>query len=369
MKETFSKEQWLLLASGLAAIAVVTWILWRDTGDLLLLCTNLLFALVFLIAGMARLIALPPAYGQLAMPVLLALNIAAVVLFPYQVTLILSVVLAASLPYHLSPRQSWILIVIANLLFAGFIARRGFGGDDIAGPLTLIALQGFAISSSLARRRDEESRLTLAAQNRELQAARAVLARQSLAEERLRIAGELHDTIGHSLTALQLHLEALTHEAPDHLRKSVLTCKSLAAELLDDVRRIVREMPDTGAIDLVAALRDLEQLTPGVSLDVSPSLPEVGSAQAQQLVYCFREAIHNAVRHGGADRIEVDFGDGCFRVTDNGRGLKSRVPRRGFGLDNMQQRLAPFAGKVELQQAPTGTGCRLLLHAVVGDSA
>ena len=49
------------------------------------------------------------------------------------------------------------------------------------------------------------------------------------------IAGELHDTIGHGLTALQLQLEALSHDAPDSLRRSVLGCKALAADLLEDL--------------------------------------------------------------------------------------------------------------------------------------
>ena len=363
-----SREQWLLVASGLAAIAIVTWILWIGTGSRALLGVNILFALVFLSSSLDEPLGLPAAWGRLAMPLLLALNAAAVALYPYQVTLILAVVLAASAPYHLTARASWLLVIAGNLLFALLISARGLSGGEVAGLLTLLALQGFAISSSVARRRDEQSRQALAQQNRELQAARAVLAQQSQAEERLRIAGALHDTIGHRLTALQLQLEALAHEAPAGLREQVLTCKGVAAELLEDVRAIVRDMPGAAAPDLHTALRELAQALPGISLRVGDGLPAVDGPCAQQLLCCLQEAIHNAVRHGGADEIRIGWADGRFLVEDNGRGLPAHPPQPGFGLRNMNRRLAAFGGAAELQPAPGGRGCRLLL-SLPGDGA
>jgi len=223
------------------------------------------------------------------------------------------------------------------------------------------------VSSSLARHRDEESRLALARQNRELQAARAALALKSQAEERLRIAGALHDGIGHGLTALRLQLEALSHEAPAELRDQVTRCQRVAGELLEGVRTIVRDMPDAGATDFDAALRELAAAMPGLQVTVDPQLPTVDSRLAQQLVYCFQEAIHNAVRHGGADRITIGHRQGSYLIDDNGRGLRGRTPRPGFGLRNIRQRLSAFGGEATLEAAPRGSGCRLRLSLPAGE--
>jgi signal transduction histidine kinase len=362
MKKSLSREQWLLVGSGLAAVGIVTWVIWSSTGQWLLLLANILFSLLFLASALDDMLRLPAEYGRLCMYAMLALILLTLSVFPYQVTLILAVVLAASAPYHLSPRHSWLLIVVGNVLFVAVIASRGLSGGDIAGLLTLVALQGFAISSSLARRRDAESRDALARQNLDLQAARAELARKSQAEERLRIAGALHDTIGHRLTALQLQLEALSHEVPAPMRASVTTCKSVAAELLEDVRSIVRNMPDTRPRDFAVALQQLQAATPGVEVQLPAQLPEIEPALAEQLAYCLREGIHNAVRHGGADRITVELGNDRFRVIDNGQGLASPPAEPGFGLANMQQRLAAFGGSVALENAVGHCGCVLTLR-------
>jgi len=364
-----TREQWLLIGSGALAVAIVTAILWSDTGRWTLLCLGLLFEVVFLASALDEELALPPSAGPAAMPALALLTALMLLLYPYQVTLILAVVLAASAPYHLSARHSWLLVIGSNGLFALIIAARGASGGEIAGLVTLLALQGFAISSSLARRRDEESRRVLAQQNRELQAARAVLARQSQAEERLRIAGALHDSIGHRLTALQLQLEALAHEAPDGLRQQVRTCKEVAQELLEEVRAIVRAMPEDGADeDLDSALRDLAQALPGIRLDVSADLPATDGRRARQLVYCLQEAIHNAVRHGGANEIRISHAHGSFLVDDNGTGLREGAPTPGFGLDNMQRRLRAFGGAAALETGPRGRGCRLRLTLPEGSA-
>jgi len=361
MERRLSREQVLLTASGLAAIAVVAWVLWVDTGRWTLLALNTLFALVFATAALQRGPDVPRSRGRIAMLLLLVLAGLALLLFPYQITLILMVVLAASAPYHLASRQSALLLVVGNGVYVILLLWAGRLSDELPGLLSLLALQAFALSSSLARRREELAREALAARNDELQAARATLARQSQAEERLRIAGDLHDSLGHRLTALQLQLEVLSHEAPSQLREQLLVSKALAADLLEEVRSIVRRMPDDAAADLDAVLRDLASATPGVRLQVSPGLPTVDAALAPQLAHCFREAVHNAIRHGNADRIEISHADGCYRVQDNGTGLPKAGLRPGFGLININQRLAPFGGHALLEDAPAGTGCCLRL--------
>lgn len=361
MTYSLTREQWLLNASGLIAIGLVTWLGLATSAPWQATVVHALFAVIFSAAAFDDALKLPPRVVRLLMPVLLVLLLIALYLYPDTITLVLAVVLAASAPYHLSVRESWLLMVAGNLAFWLVLAARQDTGEFVFGFLTLAALQGFAISSSLARRRDAESRAALSRQNNELLAARAVLAQRSQTEERLRIAGELHDTIGHRLTALQLHLEALSHQVSGDVREQVLGCRTMAVDLLENVRAIVRDMSGRRARSLLEAVRELEGLTPGVTIAVTGPLPAIDEHLERELVFCFQEGIHNAVRHGGATRIEIHYENDSFLLTDNGRGLRGRPARWGFGLRNINKRLRECGGMASLAARDGAAGCTLRL--------
>lgn len=346
-------EQYLLSASGLMAISLVALASAIYNGLWPGLAIHLAFAIAFVLGAFKEILPVFRHQGVAAILVMLALSVVALAIYRDTIVLILSVVLMASAPYHLSARQSWLLMLAANVVYFLTLNATGSLGNYAIAWLTLVALQGFAITSSLARQREVLVQETLARQNNELLAARAVMAQQSQAEERLRIAGDLHDTIGHRLTALQLQLEALAHQAPETLRPQVAESQALAGDLLEDIRAIVRKMSDEKRGDLASAIQQLEKLTPGVEISITSALPELDTALAQQLVFCFQEGIHNAIRHGKASRIEIGFGDSGFSIRDNGRGLRGRVVN-GFGLTNIGQRLAPFGGSARLSEASSG---------------
>ena len=361
-RKPLTLEQVLLTASGLVAIGMVAAVsharygfLWQN------LAIHLAFAAAFVMSAYKDELGLPHLFGKIALLAMLLLSVLAHRLHHDSITLILSVVLMASAPYHLTVRQSWLLFAIANLAHWYMFNTGPQAEDYVVAWLTLVALQGFAISSSLARQRDRTSQQMLARQNNELLAARAVMARQSQSQERLRIAGELHDTLGHRLTALQLQLEALVHESPDALKPRVQGCKALAADLLEDVRSIVREVSRRDNNDLAAALQELASLTPGIAIRVHSTLPTLGAELSQQLVFCFQEAIHNAIRHGGATQIDIRYGENAFEICDNGRGLRSARASPGFGLRNIRSRLAPFGGSATLAATEPAAGCTLTL--------
>ena len=355
-----SMEESLLNVSGLFAISLVALVtalyqaLWPSV------IIHSAFALAFLLGAYKKQLPLIPHQGAVGVMLMFLLSLIALVTFRDTLTLILSVVMMASAPYHLSRRQSWLLLIVANLSYIGVLNDASVLPEYAVAWLTLLALQGFAITSSLARQREVETQETLTRQNSELLAARAVMAQQSQAEERLRIAGDLHDTIGHQLTALQLQLEALAHQAPEVLKPQVASSQALARDLLEDIRSIVRRMSEEKRGDLAGAIRQLDKLAPGIEISVVSSLPELDTALAQQLVFCFQEGIHNAIRHGGATRIEISYGDSGFLIRDNGRGLRGKAIQ-GFGLANIGQRLAPFGGQAKLSDVEGG-GCELALQ-------
>ncbi len=353
-------EQTLLDASGVMAISLVGLVIAINHGLGTSLALHVPFAAVFLLGAYKEQVPLVPHQGAIGVLTMFVLTIVAIWLHRDTIVLILSVVMMASAPYHLSDRQSWLLMAVANLVYWLLLMQAWAMEDYVIAWLTLVALQGFAITSSLARQREIVTRETLARQNNELLAARAVMAQQNQADERLRIAGDLHDTIGHRLTALQLQLEALAHQAPASLLAEVKKSQSLARDLLEDIRAIVRKMSEEKRDDLAGAIHQLEQLTPGVEICINSPLPELDSGLVQQLVFCLQEAINNAIRHGRATRIDISYRGDSFHIQDNGRGLRGPASK-GFGLNNIDQRLAPFGGRAELRGAADGCELKLLL--------
>ncbi len=354
-----SVENHLLIASGVLATSLVAVVNCSDTQWWPNILLYVGFAVIFVVTSYDEELGLSQRMAALGMVVMLALSVAALLVNPNTLNLVLSAVLMASVPYHLSPRQCWLMLVVANVAYVGVFELTWTTNNYVIPCISMLALQGFAITSSLTKQREIAAQEALTRQNNELLAARAVLAQQSQAEERLRIAGDLHDTIGHQLTALGLQLEALSHQCPDELRPKVEGCQALSTDLLENIRGIVRQITEERRDDLASAIGRLASVTPGVEISVAGTLPSLPPELTQQLVFCLQEAIHNAIRHGGADRIEIGYEEGELRITDNGKGLRGAVIP-GFGLGNIEKRLAPFAGTAALTAADT-SGCRLTL--------
>jgi signal transduction histidine kinase len=361
-----SLEQNLLHLSGVAAIAVVAVVNCSQGPQWVNLAVHVAFGVIFLLGAYDDSLGLPRVAGRSCVLAMFVLSIVALYLNPDTVTLILAVVLMASAPYHLGSRWCWLLMAAANLCY--WLILQGW--SQVAGFetafITLLALQGFAITSSLSREREVETRELLARQNNELLAARAVLAVQNKVEERSRIAGDLHDTIGHRLTGLRLQLEALGHRVPDALKSDVTRCQALTADILEDIRSIVRRMSEDQRGGLAASIEQIAALTPGVDLVIDGTLPVFPAALSQQLVFCVQEAVNNAIRHGGATRISIRWDGNALRIEDNGRGLGGRHPVPGFGLAHIDQRLASFGGGGSLSPAGNGRGSILSLSVPAG---
>jgi signal transduction histidine kinase len=207
------------------------------------------------------------------------------------------------------------------------------------------------VARQQAAAREEQRRL-----NAELRATRALLAESSRMSERLRISRELHDLLGHHLTALSLNLEVAGHltegKAQEHVRQS----HTLAKLLLTDVREAVSEMREERGVDLGNALRVLAEGVP--ALDVTLDLPETlridDPERAQVLLRCAQEIITNTVRHAGASRLSLKVTsdvDGLrLEAKDDGRGCETAQP--GNGLRGMRERLSACGGRVDIMTAP-----------------
>lgn len=361
---TITTEQHVLNASGLLAIVLTAAVCFVNYEPWPSLALNLVFMGAFVVGAYGVRMGLPPASGRLSILFLLLTSVGALWVTQDTVVLILSIVLMASAPYHLSARYSWLLILIANGVYWWVLSLGVPYGEFLFSWISLLALQAFALSSSLARQREVSTKELLERKNGELVAARALIARQSQTEERLRIAGDLHDAVGHQLTALRLNLEAAAHEDRDGMQEQLKRCQALASAVLEDIRGIVRRMASEEGKELKSAIRELDAMTPEVSIRMDGNFPSLNPVLSQQLVFCFQEAISNAIRHGRATEIVISYGGSSFIVEDNGRGIGSRPLVKGFGLKNIKARLEPYGGVVKLSPGDSGGTClRMTLEA------
>jgi signal transduction histidine kinase len=211
----------------------------------------------------------------------------------------------------------------------------------------------FALTTASLHARERQSREELAAANRELHATRALLAETSRVEERLRISRDLHDSLGHHLTALSLRLDVASRLVDDPAREHVQQAYALTRLLLSDVRDVVGQLRERGNVDVVGAIRALAAATQDLSVHVdAPDALEIADgARAHALLRSVQEIITNASRHAGARnlwiRVEARSEGVALRARDDGRG--AGVIREGHGLTGMRERFEEHLGHVEFE--------------------
>ena len=193
----------------------------------------------------------------------------------------------------------------------------------------------------------------------------SAIAESARVNERTRISRELHDLLGHHLTALSLNLEVAGHLVEGRALEHVNQAHTLARLLLSDVREAVSRLRADDAIDMAATLQPLVETSAGlrITLDLpSPFLLD-DPERAHVLLRCTQEIITNAVRHAQASelRLEYRYDGRAVRMLarDNGRGAEIVEP--GNGLRGMRERLAACGGQVEVRTRP-GEGFELALR-------
>jgi len=221
----------------------------------------------------------------------------------------------------------------------------------------------FIFVTSLVARQQTDAREEQRRLNTELRATRVLLAESARVNERTRISRELHDLLGHHLTALSLNLEVAGHITEGQAQEHVHQAHTLAKLLLTDVREAVSQLRDSGSIDLAAALRPLTEQVPAlhIHLDMESPMNVDDPERAHVLLRCTQEIITNAVRHADARNLWIRVvrdadGDVTLDAHDDGVGAENM--NAGNGLRGMRERLAQCGGQLQIQTRP-GAGFRL----------
>lgn len=256
-------------------------------------------------------------------------------------------------------------MLAVNLGTHGSVRRVYFSTASYAA-FQLFAFGAARLAASEAAARQELSRV-----HAELIATQELFADAARTAERLRIARELHDALGHHLTALSIHLEIARNVAAGRAKEPVDQAHALTKDLLGELRAVVGAMREDQPIDLAHALRTLVAgiPRPRVHLEV-PETFRAPPELAHTIFRCVQEALTNAVRHADADNVFLTVEDRAGEITivarDDGRGATSMTP--GHGLTGLRERIEGMGGRVELDARPgRGVTLRALLPCPARD--
>jgi two-component system sensor histidine kinase UhpB len=207
-----------------------------------------------------------------------------------------------------------------------------------------------------------------------LESARRAAARTALAAqeaERLRVAQELHDEIGQTLTAVTIQAERAADGDPVVASQALRDVADAVRESLDEVRRIARELrpealDDLGLVNALIALCTRVGAQDGLRVrrELQGRLPAMPSDVELVVYRIAQEGLTNALRHSDADSatvsLEADADSVKLRVADDGKGMPAELPRDTAGIAGMRERALLVGGRLSIESRPgQGTEVRL----------
>ncbi len=246
-------------------------------------------------------------------------------------------------------------------------------GDEVIGALFLANKNCAKPTGGCGFTEDDEELLAILAQHAAIALTNARLYERSreltIARERSRLAHELHDAVSQKLFSLRLTAQAATalvDRDPARAKGELQQVTALAAEAADELRAAVVELRPA-ALDedgLVATLRTQVQVldrahTARVTFSAQ-GVRALPAAQEEALLRVAQEALHNALRHSGAERVDVTLerrggAAAVLRVTDDGDGFDPQAVRRAgrhLGLVSMRDRASGVGGRLTVESEP-----------------
>ncbi|MBR4942498.1 MAG: sensor histidine kinase [Clostridia bacterium] len=194
---------------------------------------------------------------------------------------------------------------------------------------------------------------------KELEAAYEAVAEVSALEERQRIAKEIHDTAGHSLTTVIMQTEAakrIIDESPAEAKTKIIAANLQAKNTLERLRESVHLLSGSSAGEtLKTALEGIVyESTDGTGIKIRAEIEDITVSRAKFRFLChtLKEGISNGLRHGGATafwfELKVEDGKILFLLSDNGKGMESSKWKMGFGMITMREKAKSFGGDVQV---------------------
>jgi len=298
-------------------------------------------------------------YRWLPLLVLTTLPIFVMAYFwPSTLTGLLLVFPASLVGQRFTMRQAALWVVI-HAAFVGYIMKCVLTIPKMT-LLMLIygTLQAFAVLIARMARSESASKQELTRTLGELRATQELVAAGSRLAERMQIARELHDVMGHRLSAASLSLEAASRQVSGGAQENVATAHQLVRGLLRELRDLVSTMRSGEPLDLGAALMALTEgiQSPCIHLSIRNEVELDDPLKAQTVVRCAQEFITNAMKHAQAHNLWItveSHSEGLMlRAEDDGVGAPKL--QEGNGLKGMRERLSSVGGYMELAKGVRG---------------
>jgi signal transduction histidine kinase len=209
-----------------------------------------------------------------------------------------------------------------------------------------------------------------------LEREREMRSREAVAEERARIARELHDIVGHALSLIVIQsggMQRVLQSKPEFVRETLASIEATGRQALTDMERMLGMLgttevggeapgpqPGIGDIEALAARVSAAGLPVEVSIEGQPvPLPASVDLSAYRII---QEALTNVLKHAGPAQasVEIRYGPDSLElvIVDNGHGAPSDAADNhaggGRGLLGMRERVALFGGEIEAGPRPQG---------------
>lgn len=291
---------------------------------------------------------------RIAAGVLFCLIIAIYFATPVTFIAIFMVIFSAVTPYFMSLKRAFLISpLIALPLFFVYTFYWGQSGVIINTFLfwTFNLFSLVMVSTSL---REKEARMQAELINRELKSTQVLLNEAVKQGERVRIARNIHDLLGHHLTALTINLQVASRKSEGDVKESIEQCHQLAKLLLSDVREAVSDIRDKSKLDLEGSIRSMLEKLPKLSLELNIDKHiQIDDIQvADAIIKAVQETITNTLKHAHGDTISVSvvYADSEFtthkqlQVDIANDGKMPTTLKQGNGLMGIKERLSALKG-------------------------
>ncbi|TMP26431.1 two-component sensor histidine kinase [Pseudoalteromonas rubra] len=275
------------------------------------------------------------------------------------VYLIYSVMLIAILAFYLTPMLSYCYILLASLayLFTQTLFWERPWPWTEAGMFASFHLFSFVVSHRMGQERVAKEQAQLA--NSQLLATQSLLSQSVSRQERLHLARELHDDVGHQLTSLIVNLDVARRTAEEPQKSQLKQSYTLARETLEKIRTLVSDKRTEQPLDLEAVLTELISHIPRINVSLQfhahPLLQSLSHAHC--ILRVCQESITNTLKHSNATQMRIEFSDSdhtqwTMTIADNGNTMQ--VCRPGNGLQGLQERVTELGGQFDWQNTREG---------------
>ncbi len=274
-------------------------------------------------------------------------------LLPLTFLTILTIIWVTILPHYFTLGRSMVIMLMVVASWFSVYAFR-WQENMYFSALLFGSFHFFSVLMMYHVRVAEDATAEAQRLNTELLATRQLLAEVSRQTERTRIARDLHDLLGHHLTALIINLQVAGHITEGDAKATVEQCHSLAKLLLSDVREAVSTLRENQTLDFRKMVDLLIGNIPNmqVTTKIESQLDLENLNLAKALLSCIQEALTNSLRYSGASEFWITLktlDDHLqLELVDNGQ-IQGEIIK-GNGLTGMTERINELNGQLELDK-------------------